>query len=630
MKSYFRIFGFLLVVCMTFSLLGCVVTPAESGSEPAASSDNVQRINEMIGKLESAAVTATANLNDSVAVLTADFEAKQKDAGDAVAQMNAAYSARTTVLTAQIQTLKNVDTNNAEAVAVAIAEAEALIAEESHIYGDPIEHSRTSDHISCDEKDIYQICTICNALKWGKMEHSLELCYDMSRHWNCCMRCDKAMPRWKHNAGVDGQCTECPCVVNANILILEKYAGESENLCGMIDGRHTVNVLNVANAPASMVELARYDEVILVNVAYRDMPAGFEELLHRYVQEMGGGLLTIGGRNDMVDGQMIPHAYNRENMAQSTYYKNMLPVHVQDFGAPTAVLIVIDISGSMTIDHKDEVALDAAMAIVETLGQQDYCGLMTMRNTSDVIYPIASMTQKDELIAEITGLQEASYTGQGGTVFSGAFLKAADVLADVDGVEYKQIIVITDGDPGDEYEHYASYIEENKTNGITTSVISIYQDNEKKQENMQAVADLGGGKYYNIVQEEIGMMPVYIMEQFAPEIAASICYGKDYALELGDASVVVEGMDPALLPGLTGCYVTQLKNGAIAPLVSGWMPIYAQWQYGKGHVASFLCDLNGNWSANFVASESAASLLDTILVILANEAEEDETMEAGA
>lgn len=327
---------------------------------------------------------------------------------------------------------------------------------------------------------------------------------------------------------------------------------------------------------------------------------------------------------------MIPHAYNRENMAQSTYYKNMLPVHVQDFGAPTAVLIVIDISGSMTIDHKDEVALDAAMAIVETLGQQDYCGLMTMRNTSDVIYPIASMTQKDELIAEITGLQEASYTGQGGTVFSGAFLKAADVLADVDGVEYKQIIVITDGDPGDEYEHYASYIEENKTNGITTSVISIYQDNEKKQENMQAVADLGGGKYYNIVQEEIGMMPVYIMEQFAPEIAASICYGKDYALELGDASVVVEGMDPALLPGLTGCYVTQLKNGAIAPLVSGWMPIYAQWQYGKGHVASFLCDLNGNWSANFVASESAASLLDTILVILANEAEEDETMEAGA
>ena len=262
MKSYFRMFSFLLAVCMIFSLAACVETPTESGSKPSVSSEptnnvqNVQRIDEMVGKLESAAAAATTNLKDAVAVLTADYEAKQKDAGDAVAQMNAAYSARTTVLTAQIQTLKNVDTNNAEAVAVAIAEAEALIAEESHIYGAPIEHSRTSDHSSCDEKDIYQICTICNALKWGKMEHSLELCYDMSMHWNCCMRCDKVMPRWKHNAGVDGQCTECPCVVNANILILEKYAGESETLCGMIDGRHTVNVLNVANAPASMEELA--------------------------------------------------------------------------------------------------------------------------------------------------------------------------------------------------------------------------------------------------------------------------------------------------------------------------------------------------------------------------------------
>lgn len=635
MKSYFRMFSFLLAVCMIFSLAACVETPTESGSKPSVSSEptnnvqNVQRIDEMVGKLESAAAAATTNLKDAVAVLTADYEATQKDAGDAVAQMNAAYSARTTVLTAQIQTLKNVDTNNAEAVAVAIAEAEALIAEESHIYGDPIEHSRTSDHSSCDEKDIYQICTICNALKWGKMEHSLELCYDMSMHWNCCMRCDKAMPRWKHNAGVDGQCTECPCVVNANILILEKYAGESETLCGMIDGRHTVNVLNVANAPASMEELARYDEVILVNVRYSDMPAGFEELLHRYVQEMGGGLLTVGGENEVVDGQLTPYAYNRADIARSTYYKNMLPVHVQDFSAPAAVMVVIDISGSMT-NGKDVVARDAALAIVEALDQQDYCGVMTMRHVSEIISPVVPMSQKDELVSAIMNLQDPFFNGQGGTIFTGAFLKAAESLVDVENVEHKQIILITDGDPGDKYEVYAPYIEENKSNGITTSVITVYQDNEEKQEDMQAIAELGGGKYFNIVQEEIGMMPIYIMEKFASEIVSPIRYGKAYALELGGESAVVEDLDPALLPALTGCYVTQLKNGAIAPLVSGWMPIYAQWQYGKGHVASFLCDLNGNWSADFVVSESAASLLDTILVILANEAEEDETTEAGA
>ena len=75
-----------------------------------------------------------------------------------VAQMNAVHTTQTDAITAQIQALKAVDPNDTETVTAAIAEAEALIAEENHLYSTPIQHSRTSECTNCEEKDIYQIC----------------------------------------------------------------------------------------------------------------------------------------------------------------------------------------------------------------------------------------------------------------------------------------------------------------------------------------------------------------------------------------------------------------------------------------------------------------------------------------
>lgn len=633
MKSHFRFLGFLLAVCMIFSLVGCVTTPNESGSEPPASSDNVQRIDEMIGKLESAAVTATTNLNDSVAVLTADFEAKQKIVGDVVSQMNAAYTARIAVLTEQIQTLKNVDTNNTEAVAAAIAEAEALISEERHIYGDPIEHSRTSDCSSCDEKDIYQICTICNALHWGKMEHTLEPCYDMSMHWSRCLRCDKAMPRWEHDAGVDGKCTECPYVVNANILILEKYVGESAGLQAMIDSRHSLNVLCIddhSNIPASVEAMTEYDEIILVNVAYADMPAGFEELLHRYVYDMGGGVLTVGGQNDMVNGQIIPHAYNRNDIAQSTYYKNMLPVQVNDFHEPVAVMLVIDrsasvmsnmlIPGSITdpgdATYMKDVIQDAAMGILDTLSDNDYCGVINMQATSELKSPLIPASQKYDLMNAICDSDMGD--GNGGTVLSGAVMLAGDQLAELENVASKHIIVFTDGKFGDQYYSYSTYIEENLSRGITMSIVTVGMYEKDILEELEKAVELGGGKYYDIDIEETKQAAALMGREFAIDNSPEIRYGQQFELEIGDTTSALKGVDPAQLSSLMGCYVTQLKEGAIAPLVCGWIPIYAQWEYGEGTVCSFMCDLSGEWSADLAASEQGTTIINNIISVLAN------------
>ena len=73
------------------------------------------------------------------------------------------------------------------------------------------------------------------------------------------------------------------------------------------------------------------------------MPGGFIDVLHSYVNDYGGGMLTLGGKQD--DGKTA-NAYNRSDMYGTTY-QAMLPIEAINYTPPVAVMIIIDASGSM-------------------------------------------------------------------------------------------------------------------------------------------------------------------------------------------------------------------------------------------------------------------------------------------
>ena len=76
-----------------------------------------------------------------------------------------------------------------------------------------------------------------------------------------------------------------------------------------------------------------------------------------------------------------------------------------------------------------------------------------------------------------------------------------------------------------------------------------------------------------------------------------------------DTSSVIDGIDPTTIPSLDGFYGTKLKADATEVLGGEFVPIYAQWKFGKGTVGSFLCDLNGTWSSEFIESETGQELI---------------------
>ncbi|MDE7463945.1 MAG: hypothetical protein K2M48_02850, partial [Clostridiales bacterium] len=62
-------------------------------------------------------------------------------------------------------------------------------------------------------------------------------------------------------------------------------------------------------------------------------------------------------------------------------------------------------------------------------------------------------------------------------------------------------------------------------------------------------------------------------------------------------------------PKLGGFYGTRIKNDATMVLGYEGNPIYAEWKRGEGKVGSFMCDLEGVWSADYFTDKSGIAFI---------------------
>ena len=400
-----------------------------------------------------------------------------------------------------------------------------------------------------------------------------------------------------------------------NILLIERKEDEGKRLAELLDVTYNVTSLSLdedlAAIPKSVEELVDFEQVILVNVAYSDMPAGFEEALNEYVYNLGGGLFTVGGPNDTVGGTLVPHAYNRNDIANSTYFKQMLPINAIDYTPPIAVMIVVDTSASMSMG-KLPAAVQGAEACLDSLNDRDFCGVMTFQTRASEELSILPVSQRDTIRQTIKDI-ESDTTASGGTIFSDAIMRAGRALSVIENVERKHIIMVTDGNPGDSYETYLPYIQDNVKDGITMSIITVGSIDASLKEKMNNTATEGGGKFYNIPDGEFQKIPEYMQTDLALEAIAEIAYGEEFIPTINDRTSVLAGIEQADIPPLTGYYGTVAKNGAAVPLMGKYVPIYAQWQYGKGNVGSFMCDLSGIWSDKFMSDSVGQTIISNII-----------------
>lgn len=408
-----------------------------------------------------------------------------------------------------------------------------------------------------------------------------------------------------------------------DILVIEKYANESQKFRDSFDGKYNFTVVQTddsENMPKTADELSMYDQVVLANVANADLPEGFDVQLNKYVQELGGGLFTFGGNKQGTDEA---NAYNHEDLKidpvthRTPLLQEMLPVQAVEYTPPAGVVFVIDISGSMS--DKLDAAKAGVLACVQELSTRDYVGIFTLDDTYGQVLKLTPKSQ-------ISNIEEAimNITLGGNTNYTSAIKRAGLALSSLN-VQVKRIIVVSDGQPGDplwsdaaaETGGYGAEVRSNKEKGISCSFVSIGSGSIPAEiEDLKKAAEIGGGAHYRVNSENINDLTSqmasdlktdevkqYRAEPFTPKVAAN--------------SSILFGIDEATIPQLGGYYGTRLKSKATAILTDPYnVPVYAQWSYGNGKVGSFLCDLNGTWSSEFLADATGKQLLENMVQAL--------------
>ena len=430
------------------------------------------------------------------------------------------------------------------------------------------------------------------------------------------------------------------------ILVLEGVSNQSENLKALLetDDLYDVTVKNLYTDTEingfTVNDLREYDQIILNNVSNYDLcpyspyyndtahaaleksnaPDGFDEMLYEYVSVFGGGILTVGGSE--AGDQGTAHAYNRKDMS-NTLYQKMLPVQAINYTPPLGVVIIIDVSGSMSAGAEDGYnrlhwAKIGADVCLSALSERDYVGVMTLFDqggvNNEVILPMTARTQEAKIREAIYSIDDGDTKGS--TVYSGAIDRACQMLNSIN-VEKKHVILVTDGVPNSgDVEVYEQMVRSYYLNdGTTFSVFGIAVGDDSSAANtIERLAALctddngvQTGRVYYSDRENASRLGQQMKEDLNASDLKEVNYETYCPVINNVLSPLVQNLDK--LEGsnlkidttLEGYYGVKVRDQADLVLTGNFeVPLYAQWKVGGGMVGSFMCDLNKVWSAQFM------------------------------
>lgn len=357
--------------------------------------------------------------------------------------------------------------------------------------------------------------------------------------------------------------------------------------------------------------------------------------------------------------------------SQETLYQQMLPVQSVAYTPPVGVMFLIDISGSMggggEYDENNnskwayakrgiEYALDKVGEDEDsTLSPRDYCGIIATNDAAHMVLPLTSVTNRSAINKAIRNMPEPT----GGTAFADSVRLAIAHLSNNTKIKKRHIIMLTDGQIQDlmTIEDLASRAY--KEHGITFSIVITGQEyhdvtdfnNRLLRGELKLVPGEGSDDNYerlmrvvwlsNDTQEVSGnpqateskrlnvfkkLMMSVEPSDILPQLRADVSAPDIKQVELTDFYPVSADIVSPIFSGvldtsgetfsdklpivLSGFYGTKIRPSAKLLIKGEYeVPIYAQWNYGKGKVGSFAIDLYGQFSQDLIDSEQGKTLI---------------------
>jgi len=339
--------------------------------------------------------------------------------------------------------------------------------------------------------------------------------------------------------------------------------------------------------PDDLMSFQRYDAVILQDVPAEMASPKQQQLLARYVRDLGGGLIMVGGPNSFGAGGWT-----------NTPIDKILPVECQLPSQTVvpwgALVLVLDRSGSMDQPvigspySKQDIANEAAILALNTLYPQDKIGVVAFDDTPRWIGRLAPNSNPRQLADNIRKIQPG-----GGTRIYPALAQAYNALAKLgtqDGA-IKHVILLTDGQSHD--GRYQQLVAKMVRAGITLSTIGIGQEVNAKL--LSQLAQSGRGQYYPI-NDPNNLPRVFIKE--ARTVRQNLVKEVTFLPRVVGPSPITDSLGP--VPKLKGFVLTGVKQDPRVnlPMVGPkGEPLLAHWRVGVGSVAAWTSDTNSRWAS---------------------------------
>ncbi len=344
----------------------------------------------------------------------------------------------------------------------------------------------------------------------------------------------------------------------------------------------------------SLAELQPFDAVLLADVPAESFSEEQMKMLVRNTQQMGCGLVMLGGPNSFGAGGWA-----------NTPVEEAMPVDFQIKNSK-----VVPVGALAMLMHASEMAegnfwqKKIAQEALRALGSQDYCGVLHWDSTvqwlwSPRLQRIGSF--RDRMLAKIDRMAPGDMPE-----FDGPMRSAIPEFAALPDASVKHMIVISDGDPGPPTPNTIAAFKNLK---VTISTVAVGAHDRVGSATLRDIATDTGGKYYEVQPSQTAQLLPRIYQKEARSISRPLVFEREpgFRPQVKFPHEMIQGLGEDF-PPLTGYVLTSLKeNPLVEVALTNPLPkdegryntLLAGWTYGIGKAVAFTSDAGRRWASNW-------------------------------
>jgi uncharacterized membrane protein/Mg-chelatase subunit ChlD len=335
--------------------------------------------------------------------------------------------------------------------------------------------------------------------------------------------------------------------------------------------------------PSDLVDLMEYDAILLANTPNSSFSLAQQEMMVRYVHDLGGGLVMTGGPEGFGAGGWI-----------GSPVEEALPVVLdppQKQQMPKGALALI--MHSVEMPEGNYWGEQVAISAVRALSRLDLVGVMDYdfgHGGCAWIYPLSPVGDKEAVIAAIKKMQMGDMPD-----FAAGVNLAYNDLIKCDAGQ-KHIIIISDGDPSPPTYEMLTKLKEAK---ITATGVAVYPHSPADVQSLQRIAQITGGRFYHVTDPN-QLPKIFIKE--TQVVRRPLIWEKTFTPRvINPLSELTKGIE-LTPPTLEGYVLTAEKKELVENVMTSpeGDPILASRQYGLGKTVAFTSDASSRWAKQWL------------------------------